>query len=275
MDSRIEKSDHSQPGKPLKRAALVVSLLFHVALIAGLAFWIVNRRGDSDTERVTRTEDDTSASATSRPNPPRPSPDVTSAQVNNTLERMQEVYEEKPIEEKLTALEEKAGELEKLASEESIDEIAAKFQEWTNIQPRASTPAEEPVEGEFDFDTAQLHEVQRIDAEDGTVEYHGLLVDAQGRTRGVEMNAQEGETAYRTLESLKRFPLAERVYRQIAMPLIDRAAAASKNSNSSAGNTTQAKKEDDRDPFDGQLDDESEKVEESSDEADVSSDDAP
>ena len=250
MSFLTEKSDRPDERPRFKRAALIVSLLFHIGLIAALAAWYVNLRGQRKSEPAARVPESESESAPTRPNPPRPAPDVTSEQVNNTLERMQQEFEEKPAEEQLDLLEEKAAELEKLASEESIDEIAARFQEWTNIQPRASAPAAKPVEGEFDFDTGQLHEVRKVDAEDGTEQYVGVLVDADGRALEVEMGREEGETAYRTMEALKRFPLADRVYRQIGMALIDQAAAAS-----SASTPSQAEA-DDRDPFDGQLDDE-------------------
>ena len=253
--------------KPFKRAAICISLFFHFALIGALALWYVNRRSETKDEAVAQNNQSDPTPARRVPNPPPPSPDVTSTQVNNTLDRMHDIHEEKTDEENLSALEEKAAELEKLASEESIDEIAAKFQEWTNIQSRASVPATEPVEGDFEFDTAQLHDVKKVESEDGTVVYRSTLVDAQGRTFEVEMSGEEGETAYRTMATLKRFPLADRVYRQIAMPLIDQAAAsAPANSATAAGDA----EEDDRDPFDGQLDDAPENSEEPEQEAEIS-----
>ncbi len=69
----------------------------------------------------------------------------------------------------------------------------------------------------------------------------------------VEMTAEEGETAYRTMQTLKKFPLAQSVYRQIAMPLLDKAAAATGPSNSDRAGAA-GSEVDNRDPFDGELD---------------------
>ena len=78
-----------------------------------------------------------------------------------------------------------------------------------------------------------------------------VLVDASGRTYEIEMTEEEGEQAYRTMETLSKYPLANKVYRQIAMPLIDQALAKRKTPSPDA---VAAEQEDDRDPFDGQLD---------------------
>ena len=256
MSSAVDKTAQSHQRKAFRRAAYVVSLVFHIGLIAALAVWYVNRRPEQHEEPTSLAPANESheSQPPRRPNPPPPSPDVTSNQVNNTLDRMQQEYEEKPAAEQLGVLEQKAAELEDLASEESIDEIAEKFQQWTNIQPRASAPAEEPIAGEFDFDTGQLHEVRKVDTKDGRMQYLGVLVDARGRSLEVEMNTEEGETAYQTLETLKRFPLANRVYRQIGMALLDQAAATSDKTAADGIAPGGAAQEDDRDPFDGQLD---------------------
>jgi hypothetical protein len=65
-------------------------------------------------------------------------------------------------------LEKQAAKLERLASEESVDEIAEKFHDWTSITSRAARPAADPVEGEFDFNTAQIHDVRRAESPEGT-----------------------------------------------------------------------------------------------------------
>ena len=123
-------------------------------------------------------------------------------------------------------------------------------------------PAEDTVAEAFDFDTAQLHDVTKLDQEDGSVKYLSVLVDAQGRTMDVEMSGEEGETAYQTMQTLKKFPLAERVYRQIAMPLIDQAIAASDATEKLTPSSESARKvppaaqpgEGDRDPLDEATD---------------------
>jgi len=176
--------------------------------------------------------------------------------VTNTLERVEAKYEQHSAEEQLSALDEKAAELEALATEQSVEEIADRFREWTGIAPRAGAPADAPPEGEFQFETAQLHDVRKTVGEDDSVRYKSVLVDAAGRTLEVKMDAQEGERAYRTLQTLKEHPLADKVYRQIAMPLIDKAIA-QREAAAASGEAIAAEPpdgEDDRDPFDGQLD---------------------
>ena len=245
-----------------RRIALTVSVVFHVLLIGLLAVWYVNRPQEKptqqeDTQKLARAEQEIEHNAAPSQNAPEPSPDVNRSQVVNTLERVQDVYEEKPAKEQLSDLDEKAAELEKLATVESIDEITQKFHEWTNIAPRAGEPSVEPVEGRFDFRTAQIHDVAKTTSEDGVVQYRSVLVDAAGRTYEVELPGEEGEQAYRTMQTLKKYPLADRVYRQIAMPLIDQAIASASDSAGADNGEIDAPPNgaDDRDPFDGQLDD--------------------
>jgi hypothetical protein len=64
--------------------------------------------------------------------------------------------------------------------------------------------------------------VTREAAPDGTWKYQSVLVDAEGRTMQIEMDAASGESSYRTLQTLKAYPLAEKIYRQVTMPLLDK-----------------------------------------------------
>jgi hypothetical protein len=122
---------------------------------------------------------------------------------------------------------------------------------------RASEPAVEPVAGDFDFDTAQIHDVLRVTAKDGSFDYRSVLVDSRGRTFEVDIDRLEGEKTYAAFESMKRFPLANQVYRQIAMGLIDQALQEDSRENKSvssplapAMSPSATKAVDDRDPFD-------------------------
>jgi hypothetical protein len=99
--------------------------------------------------------------------------------------------------------------------------MAGKFRQWLGTQPRAERPAEKPVAGEFDYLTAQLHDVRReADAEAG-YRYFAILVDAAGRRRESIMDPLEGESAYKTMQLVKANPLAEMVYRRIVMGFLD------------------------------------------------------
>jgi hypothetical protein len=78
------------------------------------------------------------------------------------------------------------------------------------------------VAGDFDFDSAQLHDMRREMREDGTFKYTAILLDAEGRTQETEMTATEGESAYKTFELMKQNPLLERLYRGVVMSLLDK-----------------------------------------------------
>ena len=125
-------------------------------------------------------------------------------------------------EENRRRLENMAGKLNRVSSEQTVDEMAAKLQQWLGTSKRAEKPAEGKVAGEFDFDTAQPHNVVREKAEEGGFRYRAVLVDAEGRTFEVELEEAVGESTYRTMQLLKSNPLAELVYRRILMSLVDK-----------------------------------------------------
>lgn len=237
LDKSAAKSDASARWR---RWAIGVSIAFHGVLLVGLATWYVTRSDVSDDE-----ENAAAGSFPANSSPQLRSPDVAPEQVAATLDRATEIHRGKSDEEKLSELEKQAAKLQQVASDESVDEIAEKFHAWMNTNSRVGQPAAEPVEGEFEFNTAQIHEVRRETSDDGATVYRAVLVDAAGRTLETEMPPDEGERAYATIEKLKRFPLADKVYRQIAMPLMDKAIA--------TGEKAPAKppiQDDDRDPFD-------------------------
>ncbi len=88
-------------------------------------------------------------------------------------------------------------------------------------KPCAERPAAKPVEGEFDFATAQLHEVRRQEDAEAEYVYFAVLVDAAGRRVESRMEQAEGESAYKTMQLVKANPLAEMVYRRIVMGFLD------------------------------------------------------
>ncbi len=73
----------------------------------------------------------------------------------------------------------------------------------------------------FDVDTAQFHDIRRETTPASSWRYVCILIDAQGYLFEVEMNAEDGRRLYETMQRVKQSPLLERVYRQIAMPLLD------------------------------------------------------
>ncbi len=110
----------------------------------------------------------------------------------------------------------------KISTEESVAEINAFVGKLLDAGERATAPAKEPVAGEFDPDSGQLHDVRREMLEDGTFKYIATLIDAAGRTHETELPAAEGESAFKTFELIKQNPLLERVYRGVVMSLLDK-----------------------------------------------------
>jgi hypothetical protein len=140
-------------------------------------------------------------------------------------ERLRQAIEDaeaKSAEENLERLKTLTGQLNEVSTEESVADITAQLGKLLGASPRASEPAKEPVAGEFEIDTAQLHDVRREELADGTFKYTAILIDAAGRTQETELSAAEGESAYRTFELIKQNPLLERVYRGIVMSLLDK-----------------------------------------------------
>ena len=247
-----------------RRWAIVGSLAFHVVLIAVLAVWYVRQRAtrpvvDASHTNVPATAEHPAESGSPPTETVPDSPEVTPAQVSGTVHRAMEYHHAKSEEENLAALETQAKKLNAISSPESIDEIAEKFHTWMNTTARATAPADEPAAGSFDFRTAQFHDITRLPAEEGTWTYRATLIDAAGQTIETELPADEGRRLYATFAQLEQNPLADRVYRHIAMPLMDkmlnsRQSAAGQaqedgrgaNENSAAADDA----EDDRDPFD-------------------------
>ncbi len=121
----------------------------------------------------------------------------------------------------LDRLEELSDRLAGVSTKESVDQIAASLKGWLGTGERATRPADEPVAGEFDFSTAQLHDVRRDDS-GGAIRYTAILLDAAGRTTESELTPAEGESVYRVMQLMKDNPLLERVYRGVVLSLLDK-----------------------------------------------------
>jgi hypothetical protein len=132
---------------------------------------------------------------------------------------------------KLARLDDLSQRLNEVTDEASINSLADAMHSFLGTKPRATKPAKEAPSGEFDFDTAQFHDIQRFPREDGGFRYVTILLDAQGRTFEAEVSGQEGEPIYAAMERIKANPLLEQVYRQIVMPLLDQLVAAARQAN--------------------------------------------
>lgn len=144
--------------------------------------------------------------------------EVTAAMAASQIDKQAKEASDRTAAENLNRLERYAARLESLTSNESLNSMSSVLPQNAG----ATQPAEEPVAGEFDWDTAQIHDVRREEAGDGW-RYIATMLDSEGRTTETELPADVGETTWKTMETLKRFPFADKVYRQYAMPVIEKA----------------------------------------------------
>jgi len=112
--------------------------------------------------------------------------------------------------------------LDRVSSEESVDEIGDRVLEMSGVEERASEPAAEPQEGPFDFNSAQVHDVIRTELENGSFRFQAEMVDSAGRSYLTDLDPETGRSLYDTMQTIKASPLLDRVYRKMAMPLFDK-----------------------------------------------------
>lgn len=124
--------------------------------------------------------------------------------------------------EKLARLDDLSKQLNSVSSPEAVGELTNKLQTFLGGEKRAEKPAEKPVAGPFDYNTAQLHDVRREEKPNGRFKYTATLIDAAGRTMETDMDEAEGESAYKTMQLIKSNPLLEKIYRGVVMGMIDK-----------------------------------------------------
>jgi hypothetical protein len=125
-------------------------------------------------------------------------------------------------EDQLARLKILTGQLNRIANDDSVAAATGRLAELLGTEDRAEQPAAEPAPGEFDFDTAQVHDVKRSEREPGQFDYVAILLDANGRTLATPLSPAEGEQLYKVMELVKSNPLLERIYRGVAMALLDK-----------------------------------------------------
>jgi hypothetical protein len=210
---------------------LLISFILHVGLVAGLLAtsfqpsWFDARA--SRQERSIRVTMVDGRSADDRA-PESPAVRVATSPSEVTAEMVRQRIDEVSQREATTTDEDTFGQLDHLtnrlnagSSTESVDAMAGALSSLLGTSPRAVQPAEEPVQGDFDSQTAQFHDIRRIATDDGGFEFLTVLLDAKGRTIEVRVDAATGERVYLTLQRIKANPLLEQIYRQLVIPLID------------------------------------------------------
>lgn len=143
----------------------------------------------------------------------------------------------------LNELEKNLQKLQANASPESVEQTTDRIAEaFGLVEGPVLNPI--PPEGVFDINTAQIHDITRQQASDGTWTYQSVLVDKAGRTQSVELPSTEGEATYNTFQQLKKFPLAEGIYRKIVMPMLQNTLSAAAAAEEQARKVEQQKYQD-------------------------------
>ncbi len=226
MNHIFEPDNASPPARPVvrnRRRAILISVLFHAVLLFALLWWYIPRR--SNTAASSSKQSALSGSSGQAPvKEPRllaatSGEHVPSEQIKASLESAMEQTDGLSNERKLSELEKNLNRLNSISSPESIQATTDKIAETLGLASGPS-PSPSPAQGPFDTGTAQIHDVTRTRQENGSWSYHSMLVDKDGRTQSVELTEAEGEVTYSTFQQLKKFPMAEGIYRQLVMPML-------------------------------------------------------
>ncbi|WP_437202621.1 hypothetical protein [Planctomicrobium sp. SH664] len=138
--------------------------------------------------------------------------------------KLQQVIEEQrkvPRSESEHQLDVLAERLQRQIGESTVDSIGSTLRNVMKLPERATEPTPEQPGGEFDPQTLQIYDVQRVTSDSGVEVYRGILIDAQGRRQEIEFSAAEGEELFRVFEMMRRYPLLEKLYRGVMMSVFD------------------------------------------------------
>lgn len=209
--------------------SIIVSVSFHLVLLVTLLCWY-NPNDTGPAQGLKQKPSNQSDASPSKSKADSLAPISSAAQVpasemEASLKTAISQAEELPPERQLSELEKKLRRLNTIASEDSVTETTEKLANTLGLNP-GPTPADRPVEGEFDTSTAQIHDVKRVRSEKGSWLYRSILVDAEGRTQEIQLPQAEGEVSYQTFQQLKQFPMADGIYRQVVMPMLQNMLAA-------------------------------------------------
>ncbi len=233
----IDEAETLPTRRRLARTGIAFSLFVHgsamTALVVAPLFWLMDSPSfDKNAITIVSVVSQDQDQDQSKPDEVRivTDPDeVKGGMVEEKINQAIEDAKKHSTAENLGKLDKLTEKLNDVSSEKSIDQLTTTFDKWFGNDKRAFEPAREPVKGPFDYDTAQVHSMRREPGQNGGWIYFALMVDADGRTMETEMRGPEAETLYTTLERIKAFPLAEKVYRQMALPLIDKLIRAQEN----------------------------------------------
>jgi hypothetical protein len=118
----------------------------------------------------------------------------------------------------LSELDKMSKTLDSVSSGAAVDDVTSSVQRWMGLPSRESTSQAETRMEDFDINSAQLHDVKRRSSDKG---YTAVLIDAQGKTVEIELTEAEGREPFALMQRIKANPFLGKIYRRVAMPLLD------------------------------------------------------
>ena len=213
----------STVSRRVRRRAFIFSILFHSALLIALLFWYLPQRGVDEGPAVEHGSSGGGKVVAQKGYsiPTVSNPEVPADQMDASVQSMLNQINDLPDDQKLAELEKKLKRLNSISNAESVSQASQTIAKTLNLAPGAVPKSESPI-GIFDSGTAQIHDVIRERDGDNGWSYKSILVDSAGRTQTVAMPPGEGETSYNTFQQLKNYPMAEGIYRQLVMPMLQK-----------------------------------------------------
>ena len=204
------------------RIAIVLSLFFHVVLVAGLIFVYVPRNtpGQLSDAQIIPNRKTTDGGA--KPTPSKFDSQNAKATIQESVKAHFETSIAKPNQEKLEDLDGKLQQLNSLVDKQSLNATVDVIAGVLGIAPNQYQEKSVSSGSTFNPDTAQLIDV--IKSQDQTAEFPfvATMIDADGNKSQVPLSESEGEVAFETFRKMKQFPMAEGLYRKLVMPMLQR-----------------------------------------------------
>jgi len=218
----IQDSDRSIVARPRGRyrRALMISTIVHVGLLLMLIFYYYPEQKSAAKSSVAG---QAKPESTRLPNESRSTAlamDPEAAKIRASIESQIDASSNKSNEQKLDELDDQLERLERSAETKDIEPIAKMIADVMGLDRNQYESRPTPVEGVFDANSAQLRDVQRTQDENGKWSYQAVMIDSAGRNETVPLTESEGRSAYETFEKLKQYPMADSLYRQLVMPMI-------------------------------------------------------
>ena len=116
-------------------------------------------------------------------------------------------------------LDQLSADLRRNSTPKTVDEMSDFF--GGIFGNRAKEPDPKKSSEPFDVATAQMHDIAKETDEQNNVRYRIVMIDSQGVTQTIDIDAENGERLYKTMKLIKSNPLLERVYRNIIMGILD------------------------------------------------------